>query len=73
MSRIVLLDPKFTPHVNLGNFQAEEIFFHFQNFWDISMRKKQQQPPWLINFAKFFFRTCLKDRNYKSSSLGIIE
>ena len=32
MSRIVLLDPKLTPHVNFNNFQAEENFFHFQNF-----------------------------------------
>ena len=44
MSRIVLLDPKLTPHVNFNNFQAEENF-HFQNFWDVSMRKEQQQPP----------------------------
>ena len=27
MSRIVLLDPKFTPHVNFNNFQAQENFF----------------------------------------------
>ena len=27
MSRIVLLDPKLTPHVNFRNFQAEENFF----------------------------------------------
>ena len=26
MSRIVLLDPKLTPHVNFNNFQAEENF-----------------------------------------------
>ena len=26
MSRMVLLDPKLTPHVNFSNFQAEEIF-----------------------------------------------
>ena len=26
MSRIVLLDPKLTPHVNLNNFQAAESF-----------------------------------------------
>ena len=32
MSRIVLLDPKLTPHVNFNNFQAEEIFFIFKIF-----------------------------------------
>ena len=42
MSRIVLLDPKLTPHVNFNNFQAEQNFFHFQNFWDVSMTKEQQ-------------------------------
>ena len=26
MSRIVLLDPKLTPHVNFNNFQEEENF-----------------------------------------------
>ena len=26
MSRIILLDPKLTPHVNFGNFQADETF-----------------------------------------------
>ena len=30
MSRIVLLDPKLTPHVNFSNFQAEENFFIFK-------------------------------------------
>ena len=30
MSRIVLLDPKLTPHVNFNNFQAEENFFIFK-------------------------------------------
>ena len=39
MSRIVLLDPKLTPHVNFNNFQTEE------NFWDVSIMKEQQQPP----------------------------
>ena len=42
MSRIVLLNPKLTPsppNVNFSNFQAEE------NFWDVSMRKEQQQNP----------------------------
>ena len=32
MSRIVLLDPKLTPHVNFNNFQAEENFFIFKIF-----------------------------------------
>ena len=32
MSRIVLLDPKLTPHVNFNNFQAEKNFFIFKIF-----------------------------------------
>ena len=32
MSRIVLLYPKLTPHVNFNNFQAEENFFIFKIF-----------------------------------------
>ena len=48
MSRFVLFDPKLTPYVNFSNFQEEKIF-HFQTFWDISMRKEQQQnPDWPI-------------------------
>ena len=40
---------KIDPHVNFSNFQAEENFFHFQNFLDISTRKEQQEPPdWSI-------------------------
>ena len=45
MCRIALLDPKLTSHVNFNNFQEEKNFFHFQNIWDISMTKEQQQPP----------------------------
>ena len=30
MSKIVLLDPELTPHVNFSNFQAEEIFLFFK-------------------------------------------
>ena len=37
--------PKIDPRVNFSNFQAEENSFHFQNFWDVLMRKEQQQPP----------------------------
>ena len=29
-------------------------------FWDVSMRKEQQQPPWLINFAKIWSEHVLK-------------
>ena len=32
MSRIVLFDPKLTPHVNFINFQAEENLFIFKIF-----------------------------------------
>ena len=47
------------PHVNFSNFQVEE-FFHFVNFWNVSMRKEQQQPPWLINFVKIWSEHVLK-------------
>ena len=60
MSRIVLLDPKLTPHVNFNNVQAEENFVHFQNFGDVSMTKEQPQPPWLINFAKIWSECALR-------------
>ena len=39
MWRIVLVDPKLTPCVNLSNFQAEDNFFIFL------MRKEQQERP----------------------------
>ena len=51
--------PKIDPYVNLSNFQAEEIF-HFQNFWDVSMRKEQQEPHQLTNFAKIWPEHVLK-------------
>ena len=53
MSRIILLDPKLTPHVNFSNFQAEE------NFFDVLMTKEQQQTPLLINFAKIWSECVL--------------
>ena len=40
MSRIVLLDPKLTPMSISAIFKQTKIF-HFQNFWDVSMRKEQ--------------------------------
>ena len=39
MSRIVLLDPKLTLHVNFNNFQAEENFFIFKIFGTSRWRK----------------------------------
>ena len=32
-------------------FSSREKFFHFQNFWDASMRKEQQQPPLTDQFC----------------------
>ena len=34
--------PKIDPNVNFSSFQVEEKFFHFVNFWDVSMKKEQQ-------------------------------
>ena len=45
MSRIVLLDPKLTPHVNFNNFQAEENFFIFKIFGTSRWRKSSSNPP----------------------------
>ena len=60
MSRIIFLDPKLTPpHVNFSNFQVEE-FFSFCKFGDLLMRKEQQQPPRLINFAKIWSEHVFK-------------
>ena len=61
MSRIIFLDPKLTPppNVNFSNFQVEEIF-SFCKFWDFLMRKEQQQPPRLINFAKIWSEHVFK-------------
>ena len=66
MSRSVLPDPKLTPpppppNFNFSNFQKSRgKFFHFVNFWDLLMRKEQQQPPRLINFAKIWSEYVLK-------------
>ena len=64
MSRIVLFDPKLTPYVNFSNFQAEENF-SFSKFWDVSLRKVQQQPSWLTNFAKIWSEQVLKIKTKK--------
>ena len=59
-SRIFVLDPKLTPHVNFSNFQAEKNFVIFKIF-DMSPSKKEwQQPPWWINFAKIWSELILK-------------
>ena len=47
------------PNVNFSNFQVEE-FFSFCKFWDFLMRKEQQQPPRLINFAKIWSEHVFK-------------
>ena len=60
--------PKVDP-CQFQQFQAQE-FFHFVNFWDVSMRKEQQQPLWLINFAKIWSERVLRIKT-KSQSLGI--
>ena len=68
MSRIVILDPKLTgPPCQFQQFPSRGKLFHFVNFWDLSMRKEQQQPPWLINFAKIWSEHVLKikTKNHK--------
>ena len=46
--------PKIEPPCQFQQFWCMGKIFHFQNFWDASMRKEQQQPPWLTNFAKMW-------------------
>ena len=43
--------PKIDPPCQFQQFSSRGKIFHFQNFWDISMRKEQQQPPWFTNFC----------------------
>ena len=50
MSRIVLLDPKFDPHVNFSNFQAEEIF-SFSKFLGRLDKKKAAATPLIDQFC----------------------
>ena len=37
--------PKIDPPCLFQQFPSRGKFFHFVNFWDISMRKEPQQPP----------------------------
>ena len=37
--------PKIDPPCQFQQFSSIEKIFHFQNFWDVSMRKEQPQPP----------------------------
>ena len=37
--------PKIDPPCQFQQFSSRGKFFHFQNFWDVSMMKKKQQPP----------------------------
>ena len=46
--------PKIDPPCQFQQFSSIGKIFQFQNFWDVSMRKEQQQPPWLTNFAKMW-------------------
>ena len=50
MSRIALLDPKFTPHVNSSNFQAEENFL-FSKFLGRLDEKKAAATPLIDQFC----------------------
>ena len=36
---------KIDPPCQFQQFLSRGKFFHFQNFWDVSMTKEQQQPP----------------------------
>ena len=37
--------PKIDPPCQFQQFSSRGKFFHFQNFWDVSMTKERQQPP----------------------------
>ena len=59
MSRIVLLDPKLTPHVNFNSFQAEEIF-SFSKFLGRLDDERAAATPRLFNFAKIWAESALR-------------
>ena len=46
--------PKIDPPCQFQQFSSRGKFFHFVNVWDVSIRKNQQQRPWLTNFAKIW-------------------
>ena len=54
--------PKVDPLCQFQQFPSGGIF-HFLNFWDVSMRKEQQQSRWLINFAKIWSEHVLRIKN----------
>ena len=70
VSRIVLLYPKLSP-CQCQKYSSWGKFFHFQSFWNVSMRKERQQPPWLINFAKIWSEHVLKIKT-KSQKFGLL-
>ena len=59
--------PKIDPPCQFQQFSSIGKIFHFQNFWDVSMRKEQQQPPWLTNFAKIWPKgvSRIKTKSYQ--------
>ena len=48
------------PPMSISAISKQRKIFHFVNFWDVSMRKEQQQPLGLINFAKVWSEHILK-------------
>ena len=52
--------PEIDPSCQFQQFPSRGKLFHFVNFWDVSMRKEQQQSPGLINLAKIWPRHDLK-------------
>ena len=59
VSRIVLLNPKLTPHVNFSNFQAEESF-SFSKFLGCFDDKRAAATPSLTKFAKIWSKRVLR-------------
>ena len=59
--------PKIDPLCQFQQFSSIGKIFHFQNFWDVSMRKEQQQPPWLTNFAEMWPKgvSRIKTKSYQ--------
>ena len=52
--------PKIDPPCQFQQFPSIGKIFHFQNFWEVLMRKEQQQPPGLTNFAKIWPKGVLE-------------
>ena len=48
------------PSMSISVIFKQKKILHSQNFWNVSMRKEQKQPPWFIKFAKILSERVLR-------------